>query len=148
MFMCNACGELYTNCFDECPKAGCNGGIGIDDGIVDIVPVDDAFAPVIQMFQKKGYEVDYAEFGHAVNTITGSPMIVFKDFLFDYYDFEDFKNEIFKDIPSPWVFKVIDGSPALWAMILGSDRMEKYHNFLIAHSALATWIEDAEELTY
>ena len=146
MFMCKACGDMFDNWVEICPKSDCNGGY--DNGIEDFVPVDDAFAPVIQTLQRKGYSIDSCNFGHAYNQITGAPEIVFDDFLLDYYPEEVLKHEVFADIPYPWRFNVIEGVPTITAYIFGADKMERYQDFLIAHSAIAEWAENAEELVY
>ena len=146
MFMCKACGEVYDNWVDYCPRASCNGGY--DEGIEDFVPVDDAFAPVIQTLQKKGYEIDSCNFGNAVNPLTGSPQIVFDDIIMDYYDEYELAEQLFVDVPAPWRFSIIDGKPTINAYIFGADNMIRYHDFLIAHSAIAEWAENADELVY
>lgn len=145
MFMCKACGEIYDNYHKVCPRANCNGGI--DDDVEDFLPVDNAFAIVIQTLQKKGYDIAYCNFGSAVNSLSGSPEIVFDTLLMDYFDKDELAT-IFADVPYPWKFTVIEGYPTLEAYIFGANPMERYHDFLIAHSMLAEWAENAPELVY
>lgn len=145
MFMCKACGDMFDNWVESCPKSDCNGGY--DLGIEDFVPVEDSFAPVIQLLQKKGYEIDSCVFGNAMNALTGSPEIVFDEILLEFFD-EDELVKVFADIPSPWRFTIKDGKPTLIAYVFGVDKIVRYHDFLIAHSAIAEWAENADKLVY
>lgn len=148
MFMCRACGELFDGCYTRCPKASCNGGHeDVDGNNGDIIYVDDAFAPVIQMLQKKGYEIEACEFGNSVNCMRGCPEIYFDGILLDILG-EDELERAFIDVPSPWTYHMSDGHPMLTAFIFEKDAVERYHMFLMAHAALADWADEAEELKY
>ena len=148
MFMCKACGELFDGMYKRCPKASCNGGHEEADGAGrDIIYVDDAFAPVIQMLHKKGYEIASSEFGNSVNCLRGCPEIRFDDILLDILG-EKVLECAFADVPSPWTYGVYNGHPTLTAFIFETDPVERYHMFLMSHAALADWANEVEELEY
>lgn len=148
MFMCKACGELFDGMYSFCPKASCNGGHEEAGGIrSDIIHVEDAFAPVIQMLHKKGYEIKASEFGNSVNCLRGCPEIYFDDVLLDILG-EDELERAFVDLPSPWKYRVSSGMPMITAFIFEKDPVERYHMFLMAHAALADWANEVEELEY
>ena len=71
-YMCAACSEVYDNYFTECPKVHCD-GLAEDDAVIY---VEDVFAPVISMLNKKGYEVKECHFGNPNNNLTGQPYIM------------------------------------------------------------------------
>lgn len=148
MFMCKACGELFDGMYSRCPKASCNGGHEEAEGANhDIIYVDDAFAPVIQMLHKKGYEIVSSEFGNSVNCLRTCPQIRFSDILLDILG-EDELERAFIDLPSPWKYRLSSGFPMITAFIFETDPVERYHMFLMSHAALADWANEVEELEY
>lgn len=141
-YMCLACSEIYDDDFDECPKACCNGGF---DGPDDIIYVDDMFAPVLAEFNKKGYQIDYAEFGNPNNSMTNCSMIIFSDYFWDILG-DDETAKLFDYLPYPWEFKIDGGHPIVRCYLFGSDSMERYVQLLYAHMALACFVSYLDNL--
>lgn len=141
-YMCLACSEIYNDYFDVCPKANCNGGV---DGPEDIIYVDDMFAPVLAELNKKGYQIDYAEFGNPNNSMTNYPEVIFSDYFWDILgDVETTK--LFKNLPYPWQFKIEDGHPIIYCCLFGKDSMERYSRLLESHMTLLHFVKNLDYL--
>ena len=95
-YICRACSEIYDDSLKNnyCPKQRCGGDVS------DLICVDSAFAAVIAEFNKKGLEIEYAEFGTPVNVVNDAPSIVFCSFLLDEFTEDEFKNDIFANLSS------------------------------------------------
>lgn len=141
-YMCLACSEVYNDNFDVCPKAHCNGGLDAPD---DIIYVDDVFAPVLAEFNKKGYQIDYAEFGNPNNSITNCPVIIFSDYFWDVLG-DDGTADLFKYLLKPWEFKIEDGHPIIYCSLFGSNSMDRYIKLLNAHISLADFVSRLDYL--
>lgn len=135
-YMCAACSEVYDQYFNQCPKAGCNGSAEDDE----IIYVDEMFAPVISMLNKKGYEVKSSYFGNPNNNMTGNPYIVLHEFLYEECGADELK-DIFDKLPYPW--KLVDKNecPTIEAYVGDRNKVKRFKNLLNAHIALADFVD-------
>lgn len=141
-YMCLACSEVYDDYFEKCPKVKCN-GYAEDDAIVY---VDDMFAPVVSMLNKKGYEIKKCYFGNPNNNMTGQPYIVLHEYLYEECGADGLK-ELFNDLPEPWKLIDKDGYPMITCYIMDKgDKVAHFCKLLEAHIALAHFVEDLPEL--
>lgn len=141
-YMCAACSEVYDNYFTKCPKVHCN-GLAEDDAVIY---VEDVFAPVISMLNKKGYEVKECYFGNPNNNLTGQPYIMFHDFLYEECGADELE-ELFADLPEPWELKNKNGCPVITCYIMdGGDKMLHFCKLLSAHINLTLFVKNLPEL--
>ena len=153
-YICRACSEIYDNDLDVsngCPKQRCGGETS------DMIWVDDAFAPTVAEFNKKGLEVEVAYLGTPLNIVYDAPRIVFCNFLFDEFTEDDFKQEIFGDLSGDWRFKVgkiheccTDDTlyPMIECVFYGGTDIEKQERFLKNHLELAKFAHQMDALNY
>lgn len=153
-YICRACSEIYDNDLDVsggCPKQRCGGETS------DMIWVDDAFAPTVAEFNKKGLEVEVAYLGTPLNIVYDAPRIVFCNFLFDEFTEDDFKQEIFGDLSGDWRFKVgkihelcTDDTlyPVIECVFYGGTDIEKQERFLKNHLELAKFAHQMDALNY
>lgn len=153
-YICRACSEIYDNDLDVsngCPKQRCGGETS------DMIWVDDAFAPTVAEFNKKGFEVEVAYLGTPLNIVYDAPRIVFCNFLFDEFTEDDFKQEIFGDLSGDWRFKVgkihelcTDDTlyPVIECVFYGGTDIEKQERFLKNHLELAKFAHQMDALNY
>lgn len=153
-YICRACSEIYDNDLDVsggCPKQRCGGETS------DMIWVDDAFAPTVAEFNKKGLEVEVAYFGTPLNVVYDAPRIVFCNFLFDEFTEDDFKQEVFGDLSGDWRFKVgkihelcTDDTlyPMIECVFYGGTDIEKQERFLKNHLELAKFAHQMDALNY
>lgn len=140
-YMCLACSEVYDDSFDVCPKVGCN-ATAYDD---EIIYVDEMFAPVLSMLNKKGYEIKDSHFGNPNNNMTGDPYIALRPFLIEEYGKERLKT-VFNDIPCPWRVIIKDDSPVITCYICDIDKIERFKKLLSAHIKLADFVKKMPEI--
>lgn len=141
-YMCLACSEVYDDYFEKCPKVKCN-GCTEDDAVIY---VEDVFAPVVSLLNKKGYEIEKCSFGNPNNNLTGQPYIVLHEYLYEECGADELK-ELFSDLPEPW--KLIDnnGYPTITCYIVDKgDKVVHFCKLLEAHIALAHFVEELPEL--
>lgn len=143
-FMCTACSEIYEEYLFKCPKASCNGENNKD--YREIIYVDEMFAPVLSMLNKKGYEINSAYFGNPNNNMTGIPYIVFNSYV--YEAFNDGHNHMFDDLPEPWHLQVDDNGIRITCDIYESDKMLRFQKMLAAHYDLSDFVQQLDELMY
>lgn len=153
-YICRVCSEIYDNDLDVsngCPKQRCGGETS------DMIWVDDAFAPTVAEFNKKGLEVEVAYLGTPLNIVYDAPRIVFCNFLFDEFTEDDFKQEIFGDLSGDWRFKVgkihelcTDDTlyPVIECVFYGGTDIEKQERFLKNHLELAKFAHQMDALNY
>ena len=153
-YICRACSEIYDNDLDVsggCPKQRCGGETS------DMIWVDDAFAPTVAEFNKKGLEVEVAYFGTPLNIVYYAPRIVFCNFLFDEFTEDDFKQEVFGDLSGDWRFKVgkihelcTDDTlyPVIECVFYGGTDIEKQERFFDNYLKLARFVSNMDELKY
>ena len=143
-YMCTACSELYKEYFSNCPRSSCNGANDIDRQ--EIIYVDDMFAPVLSMLNKKGYEIKRAYFGNPNNNMTGVPYIVFNSYV--YEAFNNGYSHMFDSLPEPWHLRVDDDSIRITCDTYESDNMMRFQKMLAAHYDLSDFVQQLDELTY
>lgn len=141
-FMCAACSEVYDDYFTKCPKVYCN-GLAEDDAVIY---VEDMFAPVISMLNKKGYEVKECRFGNPNNNLTGQPYIMLQDFLYEECGADELE-ELFAVLPEPWELQSKNGYPVITCYIMDKgDKMFHFCKLLSAHIDLALFVKNLPEL--
>lgn len=97
-FICDCCGEIYTNHFEVCPRAECIGGA--------VMPVDELMIPIIRALVDKEYVVTDSCSGHAY--LSGSyPQVRFDSYWAEEVGRERLE-EIFSDLPGHWMFQWIE----------------------------------------
>lgn len=143
-YLCTACSEVYNERFSKCPKANCNGENTED--YTEIIYIDEMFAPVLSMLNKKGYEIQDAYFGNPNNNVTGSPYITFNSYVCDA--FNNGYSDMFDNLPEPWCVLVDDDSIRIECFISESDKMMRFRKIMIAHYELARFVQELDELTY
>ena len=153
-YICRACSEIYDNDLDVshgCPKQRCGGETS------DMIWVDDAFAPTVAEFNKKGLEVEVAYFGAPLNIVYDAPRIVFCNFLLDEFTENDFRHEVFGELSGDWRFKVgkiheccTDDTlyPMIECVFYGGTDIEKQERFLKNHLELAKFAHQMDALSY
>ena len=153
-YICRACSEIYDNDLDVsggCPKQRCGGETS------DMIWVDDAFAPTVAEFNKKGLEVEAVYFGTPLNIVYDAPRIVFCNFLLDEFTEDDFKQEVFGNLSGDWRFKVgkihelcTDDTlyPMIECVFYGGTDIEKQERFLKNHLELAKFAHQMDALSY
>lgn len=153
-YICRACSEIYDNDLDVsggCPKQRCGGETS------DMIWVNDAFAPTVAEFNKKGLEVEVAHFGTPLDIVYDAPCIVFCNFLLDEFTEDDFEQEIFGDLSGDWQFKVgkihelcTDDTlyPVIECVFYGGTDIEKQERFLKNHLELAKFAHQMDALNY
>lgn len=147
-WICRACSEIYADSYDPsygtsncCPKEGCNAELA------DMIHVDTAFAPIVAEFNKKGFEVEHADFGVPTNVTTYASSIVFCDFLLEIFTEEEFA-ELFSDLPDNWKFMICDGYPMIECVYFAETDIKKEIMFMKAHYDIAKFVDDIEEINY
>lgn len=158
-YICRACSEIYDDSLENnyCPKQRCGGDVR------DLIWVNTAFAAVVAEFNKKGLEVESAEFGTPVNVVSDAPSIVFCSFLLDEFTEEEFENDIFANLPGDWRFKTkadcndydtyhFDSGSTKYPMIecvfYGGTDIERQIKFFENHLALAKFAANMDSLNY
>ena len=153
-YICRACSEIYDNDLDVsggCPKQRCGGETS------DMIWVNDAFAPTVAEFNKKGLEVEVAHFGTPLDIVYDAPCIVFCNFLLDEFTEDDFEQEVFGDLSGDWQFKVgkihelcTDDTlyPMIECVFYGGTDIEKQERFLKDHLELAKFAHQMDALNY
>ena len=159
-YICRACSEIYDDSLENnyCPKQRCGGDVR------DLICVDSAFAAVVAEFNKKGLEIEYAEFGTPVNVVNDAPSIVLCSLLLDEFTEDEFKNDIFANLPGDWQFKVKtdlndyeighfdSGSPTQYPMIecifYGNTNIDRQIRFFDNYLKLAKFAKDMDKLKY
>lgn len=160
--ICRACSEIYDDLLDTtdgCPKQRCGGDVD------DLVYVDSAFAAVVAEFNKKGLEVEDANLGTPIYVVNDAPSIVFCSFLLDEFTEDEFKHDIFANLPGDWRFKVKtdfndygtghfdsdSGSvkyPMIECVFYGGTDIERQIKFFDNYLKLARFVSNMDELKY
>lgn len=147
-WICRACSGIYMDAYGDvfscCPLNKCNGG---SDGEDDLIYVDDAFAPIVAEFNKKGFEVESAVFGNPINVVDRPSEITFDYVLMDCFTEEELEN-IFSNLPNDWKFMIRNNRPVIECVYFADTDIERTKLFMKAHLDLAKFVENVEELCY
>lgn len=144
--ICPVCNNIYSDEYDyiaKCPMERCN------DEPDDLIRVDDAIAPIVVEFNKKGWSVYCAEFGNPINQMKHKSFIMFDKFLLedDMYTEDELRN-ILSELPKSWGFKVKDGCPTIEMDWLFNSDIERAQRFIGAWLDLAKFAKNMDELCY
>lgn len=143
--ICPICKNIYSDdyLFYTCPMERCNDEPG------ELIEVDDAIAPIVVEFIKKGWEIESVKFGNPINQIKHPSYIRFSAFLVgDNMFTEDELRAELADLPDSWDFAVKDGHPILRMGAYYGNDIKRTKYFMNAWLDLTKFVKNVAELYY